>query len=375
MFSPDERERYSRQVRLSEWGEAAQARVRAASVLVVGAGGLGSPAALYLAGAGVGRLGIMDPDRVALSNLHRQVLYATSDIGTPKVRAARQRLEGLNPHVEVKTHEAALTPNNALETIRGYDLVLDGTDAFATRYLINDACVIVGVPNVHGSVSAFSGQVLVARPDGPCYRCVFPEPPPPEAAPSCAEAGVIGVLPGLVGVLQAAEALKWISGLGEPLAGRMLLADVLAMRFRDVAVERDPACPVCGDAPTITTITDAVHAIEAACGAFEPMPSISPSAARDRLASGDAPFLLDVRSREERAVSDIGGAHIPLHELASRADELPPPEAGPVLLYCRSGGRSGVAVDLLRRRGYDAADIEGGMQRWAEEIDPSLQVA
>ncbi|MDT8435431.1 MAG: molybdopterin-synthase adenylyltransferase MoeB [Gemmatimonadota bacterium] len=390
-LTPEERARYHRQMILPEVGEAGQRRLRSASVLVVGAGGLGSPAALYLAAAGVGRLGLVDSDAVDASNLHRQVLHDTPAVGRAKVEVASERLGRLNPSVEIETHAVRLDASNAMELFgRGWDLVLDGSDNFPTRYLVNDACVLLGIPLVYGAILRFEGQVsLFAAPGGPCYRCLFREPPPPGLVPGCAEAGVLGPLPGLVGSIQAAEALKWLLGAGRPLTGRLLLVDAAEMTFREVAVRRDPACPLCGDAPTITGPID----YEAFCGGpGDGGPDTESSAAdgtgpegelpfeigveelRDRLAAGASLQLVDVREAEEREISDLRGVagirHIPMGELTVRYGELDPERE--TVVYCRSGARSGRAVEFLRDRGLAGArNLRGGMNEWVERVDPS----
>ena len=325
-LSDDEHRRYSRHTLLPEVGEAGQRRLREAAVLLVGAGGLGSPAALYLAAAGVGRLGIIDDDRVDLSNLQRQVLHDTHAVGAPKVASARARLEALNPHVRVETIPARLTRENALELVARHDVVLDGADNLATRYLINDACVLTGRPWVHGSVLRFEGQVAVfATPDGPCYRCLFPEPPPPETVPGCGEAGVLGVLPGIIGTLQATETLKLLLGIGEPLAGRLLLLEALGMQVRTIRVPRDPACPACGTR-TITALGDydALCAGPAA-GAGAGVEELEPRALDALLRGPTPPRLVDVRERWEWELARIEGATLmPLSRFAGESETLAP---------------------------------------------------
>lgn len=359
-------DRYHRQVLLPEVGRGGQERLARSSVLVVGVGGLGTPAATYLVAAGVGRVGLVDPDRVDETNLHRQVLYTTDDVGEPKVEAAARRLGALNPDVDLVRHPARLDAGNALDLVGAYDLVLDGTDTFATRYLVNDAAVLAGTPNVFASVSRFDGQAAVfGAPGGPCYRCLFPAPPPAGLVPSCAEGGVLGVLPGLLGTVQATEALKMLLGAGDPLVGRLLLVDALGMAFRTLAVDRDPACPVCGDHPTISHPAPTV-----------PMASVPETTVRDlkdRIDAGDRPFILDVREPDEYEGANIGGALIPLGELPDRVDEIREHQGEDVVVHCRSGGRSAKAVEYLRANGFDrAVNLKGGIHAWSDEVDPSL---
>ena len=361
---PDVPARYHRQSILPEVGAEGQARLAAASVLVVGAGGLGSPALTYLAAAGVGRLGVVDFDRVEESNLHRQTLYAMGDVGHAKTVVAAQRLRDLNPLVEVVEHAERLDAGNAERLVGAYGLVLDGTDTFATRYLVSDASVLTGTPNVYASVDRFEGQASVfGAPGGPCYRCLFPEPPPAGLVPNCAEGGVLGVLPGLLGTIQATEALKLILGVGRPLVGRLLLLDALSMETRTLEVPHDPDCPVCGDHPSIT------HAL--------PMPPSVPEITvqdyKKRVDAGDAPFLLDVREPDEYEGANLGGALIPLGELPDRLGEIAEHRDEEVVVHCRSGGRSAKAVELLRQNGFSGAkNLKGGIHAWSDEIDPSL---
>lgn len=358
--------RYHRQVLLPEVGPAGQAALAEASVLIVGVGGLGTPAATYLAAAGVGRIGLVDFDRVDETNLHRQILYATGDVGRDKLDVARDRLRALNPHVSIETHPARLDASNALDLVAAYDLVLDGTDTFATRYLVNDASVIAGTTNVFASISRFDGQVSVfGAPGGPCYRCLFPAPPPAGLVPNCAEGGVIGVLPGLLGTIQATEALKMILDIGDPLVGRLLMVDALGMAFRELRVDRDPSCPVCGDHPTLTSLAPAA-----------PMASVPETTVRDlkaRIDADDRPFVLDVREPDEYEGANIGGALIPLGELPERLDEIREHQDDDVVVHCRSGGRSAKAVEYLREHGFtNAVNLKGGIHAWSDQIDPSL---
>jgi sulfur-carrier protein adenylyltransferase/sulfurtransferase len=387
-FAPEERARYARHLILPEVGLEGQQRLRRARVAVVGAGGLGSPAALYLAAAGVGTLGLIDDDDVDLTNLQRQILYGTGDVGEPKAATAAGRLREMNPHVRVVAHAVRLTSRNALEVLADYDVVLDGTDNFPTRYLLNDACVLLGRPYVYGSIFRFEGQVSVfAAEDAGCYRCLFREPPPPGLVPGCAEAGVLGVLPGIVGSLQALEAIKLILGIGATLAGRLLLFDALALEWRELKLRRNPGCPACGDAPTITELIDyeafcgmpARESSEAGAGAGtgaggEVEPEIGARELKRRLERGDAPRLVDIREPMEWQIGNLGeyGAElVPLGELGDWASGLDPAEE--VVLYCRSGARSERALDALRRAGYPRVrHLRGGLLAWSEEVDPEM---
>ncbi len=376
-FSPDELRRYSRHLLLPEVGVGGQKRLRQAKVLLVGTGGLGAPAALYLAAAGVGELGLVDFDTVELSNLQRQVLYSTADVGRPKLEAARDRLEGLNPGVKVTPYAERLTSENALDVFRGFDVIVDGTDNFPTRYLTNDACVLLGKPNVYGSIYRFEGQVSVfdAR-RGPCYRCLYPEPPPPDLVPSCAEAGVLGVLPGLIGMLQATETIKLILGRGEPLVGRLLLYDALALRFRELTLRKNPHCVLCSPGATQKGLID----YPAFCGVPAPgaapeaagVPEIDPVALAQELRGSDPPFVVDVREPEEWAIGHLAAAHlIPKGELAERVDELT--KARELVLYCRSGKRSGEAARLLLDLGFShVKSLRGGINAWSQQVDPTV---
>ncbi len=364
--------RYSRHLLLPGVGLEGQRRLKAARVLLVGAGGLGSPAALYLAAAGVGTLGIAEFDQVDLTNLQRQVLHGTGDVGRPKLDSATDRLGDLNPNVTVVPEPGRLTSGNALEVVGRYDLVLDGSDNFPTRYLVNDACVLAGRPTVYGSVFRFEGQVSVfdAR-RGPCYRCLFAEPPPPGLVPSCAEGGVLGVLPGIIGSLQALEAIKLILDLGEPLIGRLLMFDALALQFREIALRKDPDCPVCGTAPTQRELID----YEAFCG-LGGAGAEGLEISVDELAAlldgkGNAPVLLDVREPFEWQLVRLPHAvHVPLGELPARLREL---ETGrEIITYCHSGVRSLQAVSLLRGAGFAARSLAGGIDAWARQRDPAM---
>lgn len=359
-------ERYRRQISLPEVGPEGQRRLAEASVLMVGAGGIGSPASLYLAAAGVGRIGIVEHDRVDATNLHRQVLYATDDTGRPKLDAAVERLSGLNPEIRIEPHARRFDETCAAELVRGYDLVLDGSDNFPTRYLVNDVCVRAGVPDVYGSVFRFEGQASVfGAPDGPCYRCLFPDPPSPADVPNCAEGGVLGVLPGIVGLVQATEALKWILDRGESLVGRLLLVDALDMSFRTLRVRRDPACPTCGDHPR-----SAAPAVEACAGG--PPFDIEVEDLERRRAAGDMPRLLDVRTEGERAICVLPeSAWIPVQELEGRIEELPRDEE--IVVYCHSGVRSRWATERLRAAGFTRArNLAGGIDAWALRVDREM---
>ncbi len=384
-LSPDELQRYHRHLILPDIGAEGQRRLKAARVLLVGAGGLGSPAALYLAAAGVGHLGIVDADNVELSNLQRQVLHGTPDVGRAKVASARERLQALNPHVHVTTYHTRLSSANALEILNGYDVVVDGSDNFPTRYLVNDACVLLDKPNVYGSVLRFDGQASVFGNGGPCYRCLFPAPPAPEFAPSCSEAGVLGVLPGLVGMIQATETIKLVTGAGEPLIGRLLLVDALRMRFRTIEVVRDPACPVCGTRE-ITSLVDyeafcsGSAAASAGNGAHASRDTeevendeITPAALAARLASAVPPSLVDVRESYEWAIARIPGAQlVPLNSLPQALPSLD--RDAELVVYCHHGTRSAAAAEWLRGQGFTRVrNLVGGIDRWSVEVDPSLR--
>ena len=374
--------RYSRHLIMPEVGMDGQLKLKAASVLCIGAGGLGSPVAMYLAAAGVGRLGIVDFDVVDYSNLQRQVIHGTPDVGRPKLESARDTLHAINPEVHVETHEVALSSDNALDVLGGYDVIVDGTDNFPTRYLVNDACVLLGKPNAYGSIFRFEGQASVfAAKDGPCYRCLYPEPPPPGLVPSCAEGGVLGILPGVVGTIQATETVKLVMGVGEPLIGRFLVYDALRMRFRELKLRRDPDCPVCGDNPTVTALID----YEQFCGVTPATrPPESPAGGGDgnddatveqlkaRIDSGDGVFILDVREPQEYRICAIPGSTlIPLGDLPGRLHELQ--GRGEMIVHCKSGARSAKAVKLLRDAGFaEAKNLRGGILRWIDAVDPSL---
>lgn len=382
-WSPEQLRRYARQLVLPEVGLEGQKRLRATRVLCVGAGGLGSPVALYLTAAGIGRLGLVDSECVEVSNLHRQILYRSEDIGQPKCFRAQETLHRLNPEVEVVVHPTRLSRRNALEMLADYDLVVDGSDNLPTRYLTNDACVLLGKPLVYGAVHRFEGQVSVLAPHlgAPCYRCLFPEPPPPQAVPSCAEAGVLGVLPGLIGCLQATEVIKLALGQGRPLVGRLLLCDALEMKFREVRVRPDPQCPLCGPNRTITELMDyeQLSGDTARCAAPDTdLASEDEITVHQLKAALDDPSqnfcLIDVREAGEYELAHLPSARlVPLSALAQRSGELDPTR--PIYLYCRSGVRSLQAVQVLRARGFQwVKSLKGGLLAWARHIDPRLRI-
>jgi adenylyltransferase/sulfurtransferase len=377
-FDPDEMARYSRQMIMPEVTIAGQRRLKGARILCIGAGGLGSPAALYLAAAGVGTIGLVDHDRVELSNLHRQILHGTSDVGRPKLTSAGDKLKNTNPHVELCLHECRFTSENAMDLVTGYDVVIDGSDNFATRYLSSDVCVFSGKPNIYGSVFRMEGQVTVFAPHlgGPCYRCLFPEPPPSGAVPNCAEAGVLGMLPGIIGTMQALEAIKLIIGLGEPLIGRLLHFDASGMHFREFKVRRDPECPVCGENPTIFAPID----YENFCGVMPAstaknggdVRAITVHELKRKMDAQESFALIDVREAHEAEIARIEGATlIPLGEITDRVCELSKDEE--IIVYCHSGVRSVRAAQLLQERGFaNVCNLEGGIEAWSEEIDPNV---
>ena len=382
-LSRSELHRYARHIALPEVGLEGQLRLKAGRVLCVGAGGLGSPLALYLAAAGVGTIGIVAFDDVDASNLQRQILHGTGDVGRHKLDSAADRLEDVNPHVEVVGHPQRLTSENALEILKGYDVVVDGTDNFPTRYLVNDACVLLGTPNVYGSVFRWEGQVSVfATKGGPCYRCLFREPPPPGLVPNCAEGGVLGVLPGIIGSMQAMETIKLLLGKGVGLAGRLLIFDALEMTWREIALRRNPECPVCSDSPTQTGLID----YELFCGVTRPgegslhsaedFEELDAASVAALLASDTPPYLIDVREPWEWAVSSLaerGARLIPLAELGDRLGEVP--KETPVVVYCRSGQRGQSAARQLVAGGYGpVSNLSGGLLSWAESVEPGLPV-
>ena len=379
-LSSDEIKRYSRHLIMPEVGMDGQRKLKAGSVLCIGAGGLGSPAAMYLAAAGIGRIGMVDFDVVDFSNLQRQLLHGTKDVGRSKNESARSRINDLNPHVQVDTYETLLSSENALDLFREYDVILDGTDNFPTRYLVNDACVLTGKPNAYGSIFRFEGQASVfGTKDGPCYRCLYPEPPPPGLVPSCAEGGVLGVLPGIIGVIQATESIKLITGIGEPLIGRFLIYDALKMRFRELKLRKDAECPVCGTNPTVTKLID----YEQFCG-LRPEPQIAqmtgatvndweitPVDLKKKLDAGEEPFILDVREPNEYQINRIAGSTlIPLGELPRRYQELPRDRE--IVTQCKMGGRSAKAQDFLKSVGFtNVKNLRGGILEWIDKVDPS----
>jgi len=376
-LSNDEISRYSRHLIMPEVALDGQKQLKSAKILTVGTGGLGSPLALYLAAAGIGTLGIVDFDVVDESNLQRQILHGTSDVGRPKVESARDRIEDINPNVNVVVHEEALTSENALEIFADYDVIVDGTDNFPTRYLVNDACVLLGKPNVYGSIFRFEGQASVFyAEEGPCYRCLYPEPPPPGLVPSCAEGGVLGILPGAIGTIQATETVKLILGIGEPLIGRLMLYDALGMSFREMKLRKDPDCPVCGENPTVTELIDYQEfcGIPQATAAEQAnvVPEISVSDLKDKLDRGEDIFVLDVREPHEYEVANIGAKLIPLNELPERLVELQT-NGSEIAVHCRSGARSARAVKLMQEAGFgNVYNVKDGILAWSEEIDPSV---
>lgn len=375
-LSNEEVDRYSRHLIIPEVGMEGQKKLKRASVLCVGAGGLGSPLSLYLVAAGVGRIGLVDFDVVDSSNLQRQVIHSTSDVGRSKLQSAQETLGALNPNVAIETHELRLSSDNALELFEKYDIVADGTDNFPTRYLVNDACVLTGKPNVYGSIFRFEGQSSVfASEQGPCYRCLYPDPPPPGLVPSCAEGGVLGILPGLIGLIQATEVVKLILGVGDPLIGRLLLFDALGMKFRELKLRKNPECPVCGDAPSVNELID----YEQFCGitpeaedeakGIEELNAIQLKAELDE---GRELFLLDVRNPMEREICCLEGSHlIPLDQLMNRIHELD--SAHDMVVYCRSGARSAQAIQMMQQAGFrKLRNLRGGILAWSDEVDPSV---
>ncbi len=373
----DEVKRYSRHLIMPEVGVDGQRKLKAAKVLCIGAGGLGSPVAMYLAAAGVGTIGIVDFDVVDFSNLQRQILHGTPDVGRSKLASAKDRLNAINPNVDVQTHEAALSSQNAMKLFEPYDVIVDGTDNFPTRYLVNDACVLLGKPNAYGSIFRFEGQASVfATKDGPCYRCLYPEPPPPGLVPSCAEGGVLGVLPGIIGVIQATETVKLIMGIGEPLIGRFLIYDALRMKFRELKLRKDPDCPVCGTHPTVKQLID----YEQFCGIVPARPEpaavnnateITALELKQRLDRGDALTIVDVREPNEYQINRIAGSLlIPLGDIPKRYNELDP--SAELIMQCKSGARSGRAADFLRSVGFKRVlNLKGGILDWIDKVDPS----
>ena len=374
-LSNDEILRYSRHLIMPEVGMAGQQKLKAARVLCIGTGGLGSPLALYLAAAGVGTLGLVDFDVVDLTNLQRQILHTVDDVGRPKLDSAAEKIAAINPLIDVQKFETKLTSQNALEIFRHFDVIADGTDNFPTRYLVNDACVLSGKPNVYASIFRFEGQAsLFATKQGPCYRCLYPEPPPPGLVPSCAEGGVLGILPGLLGVIQATEVIKLILGSGEPLIGRLLLVDALSMRFRELRLRKNPDCPVCGTNPTVSELIDynqfcGIRGEEAS--ATSNVAEIRPEELKLSLDRGDDIFVLDVREPHEYQICNIGGYLIPLGDLPARMNELD--SSREIVAHCRSGVRSAKAVALLRQAGFGKVkNLAGGILAWSDKVDPTV---
>jgi sulfur-carrier protein adenylyltransferase/sulfurtransferase len=379
-LTPQEIQRYARHLIMPEVAMQGQKRLKAAKVLCIGTGGLGSPLSLYLAAAGVGTLGLVDFDVVDVSNLQRQIIHFTVDVGRPKISSAEEKLKAINPELKVVRHEHAVDSSNALDMFAGYDVIVDGTDNFPTRYLVNDACVLLGKPNVYGSIFRFDGQATVfSPPEGPCYRCLYPEPPPPDLVPNCAEGGVLGILPGLIGVVQATETVKLILGVGRPLIGRLLLYDALEMTFREMKVRKNPKCPICGPNPTIHELIDyqefcgfagALSTPAAANGSA--LEEIAPRELQALLESKQPPLVLDVRNPEEIAICRIAGSTvIPLPELADRLGELE--SATSMVVHCKSGVRSAKAIALLQGAGFSKLkNLKGGILAWIKDVDPSL---
>jgi sulfur-carrier protein adenylyltransferase/sulfurtransferase len=378
-LTTDDLSRYSRHLILPEVGMEGQRRLKAARVLCVGTGGLGSPLALYLTAAGIGTLGLVDFDVVDSSNLQRQIIHSTKDIGRKKIDSAEEKLSALNPAINIVKHETMLSSANALDILKDYDIVADGTDNFPTRYLVNDACVLLGKPNVYGSIFRFEGQASVfATEAGPCYRCLYPEPPPPGLVPSCAEGGVLGILPGLVGVIQATEVIKLILGKGDSLVGRLLLVDALNMRFRELKLRKNPECPVCGTNPTVTALIDYEHF----CGIIPEtpqeknlkngIPQLTVKELKARRDAGEDIFLLDVREPYEVQIAQIGGTVIPQNDVPNRLAEIPRDRE--IVVHCRSGARSQRIAEFLKQSGYqNVVNLAGGILAWSDEIDPSVQ--
>src|SRR3954451_3119061 len=378
-LSNDEILRYSRHLIMPEVGMEGQLKLKAARVLCIGAGGLGSPLALYLGAAGVGTLGIVDFDVVDYTNLQRQIIHTTADVGRPKLDSAAEKLKAMNPFLNIRKFDTRLSSDNALELFREFDIIADGTDNFPTRYLVNDACVLTGKPNVYGSIFRFEGQASVfATEEGPCYRCLYPEPPPPGLVPSCAEGGVLGILPGLVGVIQATEVIKLILGNGQPLIGRLLLVDALNMRFRELKLRKNPECPVCGEHPTVTQLID----YEQFCGIVPEtpqessvkngIPQMTVTELKRRMDAGEDMQLIDVREPYEYQIAQIGGKLIPQNDVPQRLAEIDRDRE--VVVHCRSGARSQRIAEFLKQNGYPrVANLAGGILAWSDEIDPKVQ--
>lgn len=377
-LSKEEILRYSRHLIMPEVGMEGQLKLKQASVLLVGAGGLGAPLGLYLAAAGIGRIGLVDFDVVDYTNLQRQVIHGTKDVGRRKLDSAADSMQDINPYVQIDKYELALTSENALDILKNYDIVIDGTDNFPTRYLVNDACVLLKKPNVYGSIFRFEGQATVfAYEGGPCYRCLYPEPPPPGLVPSCAEGGVLGILPGAIGIIQATEAVKIILGIGEPLVGRLMLYDALNMKFRELKLRRNPECPVCGDHPTVTKLIDYHQFCGVPQGQMEDAKpvvdnsDIEPAEVKQRLDRGDNFVLVDVREPHEYQICNIGARLIPLGELPKRVSELN--SADEIVVHCKSGMRSAKAADFLRQAGFShVRNMKGGILAWSDKVDPSV---
>jgi adenylyltransferase/sulfurtransferase len=377
-LTKDELSRYSRHLILPEVGEAGQRKLKAARVLCVGTGGLGSPLALYLAAAGVGTLGLVDFDVVDASNLQRQIIHSTADIGRKKLDSAAEKLQALNPNLNVIKHDTLLTSANALDILKDYDVIADGTDNFPTRYLVNDACVLLGKPNAYGSIFRFEGHASVfATKDGPCYRCLYPEPPPPGLVPSCAEGGVLGILPGLVGVIQATETIKLILGKGSTLVGRLLLVDALNMRFRELKLRKNPECPVCGAHPTVTQLIDYQQFCGIAPATKEEIkvkngvPQITVNELKRRIDAGEDLFILDVREPFEYQIANIGGKLIPQGEVPQRLAEIDRDRE--IIVHCKAGGRSQRIAEFLKQSGYpEVVNVAGGILAWSSEIDATV---
>src|SRR5256885_13405546 len=374
-LNKDEILRYSRHLIMPEVGMEGQQKLKAARVLCIGTGGLGSPLALYLAAAGVGTLGLVDFDVVDYTNLQRQIIHSTADVGRKKLDSAADKLKGINPFLNLRLFDTMLNSSNALEMFREFDVIADGTDNFPTRYLVNDACVLTGKPNVYGSIFRFEGQASVfATEDGPCYRCLYPEPPPPGLVPSCAEGGVLGILPGLVGVIQATETIKLILGQGDPLIGRLLLIDALGMKFRELKLRKTPDCPVCGTHPTVSRLID----YNEFCGirgeetlVTSNVPEMQVEELKRALDAGEDIFVLDVREPHEYQICNIGGHLIPLGDLPKRVHELD--SSREIVAHCRSGVRSAKAVDFLRQTGFrKVRNLAGGILAWADRVDPKM---
>ena len=375
-LSKEEILRYSRHLIMPEVGMEGQLKLKQAKVLLIGTGGLGAPLGLYLAAAGVGRLGLVDFDVVDFTNLQRQVTFGTSDVGRPKIVAARERLANMNPNIEIQAFETKLSSENALDLFRDFDIIVDGTDKFPTRYLVNDACILLGKPNVYGSIFRFEGQATVfGAPGGPCYRCLYPEPPPPGLVPSCAEGGVLGVLPGIVGTIQAMETIKLILGSGDSLAGRLLLFDALGMKFRELKLRKNPACPVCGENRSIHKLIDyyefcGIRGEEAPAPAAQ-VPEITPRELKARLDRGDDLFVLDVREPHEFQICNLQGHLIPLGEVARRVQELD--SSREIVVHCKGGKRSAEAAEFLRKAGFRKIwNLKGGILAWSDEVDSSV---